>query len=254
MPKPLLECQLCARRYDVAAVSRREYFAETLICRQCYGAMQRQNTAVSCFGKRDKKGSWGYDKHAIECQSLCPDRSVCAAVVGAKGFRYRRLEHEAWRWLQRVLRMVALIDNQPRDRYFDRLGMRDQCRLLNLRVWSLRYKVSCHEILGILLEYYARVRRKGSRSIGIRASTLCGVRSRTIIKEAVQERYPGSENKIASRAEAQRILVGGYRRYVSTILGPIEQVAVSYQQKVGKERLRLRGLGFQRPWRQNPWR
>ena len=79
-------CVVCASRFSEAAVRDGTFFLETLVCLNCYQRMYRQPRSVSCFGKdtlRQKGGGhqYGFDPHALECKSVCPDRNICQTFV-----------------------------------------------------------------------------------------------------------------------------------------------------------------------------
>ena len=79
-----IECLLCCKRYDWGDILAGRYWLETLICSGCYGVMQRQPHAVSCFGKPNMHDGprllRGYDPTGVECRDLCPDRHICRRV------------------------------------------------------------------------------------------------------------------------------------------------------------------------------
>lgn len=82
----------------------------------------------------------------------------------------------------------------------------DSYRLLNLEVWSQRYKVSWGIILGILIPYYQkRIKlRKRTTGLGIKIATLTGEFSRCLLVDVLAEFYPNNEN--LSEWQWQRLL------------------------------------------------
>ena len=80
-----LECLLCTLRYSDRDVLDGLYWIDTMVCSKCYTRMQRMPYEESCFGKpcvmRDGKVvQYGYNRNAVECDSLCPDRRQCASL------------------------------------------------------------------------------------------------------------------------------------------------------------------------------
>ena len=82
-----VECLQCKRRFSFDALALLD--VQTLICGYCYAAMQAQPHELSCFGKptvefASGKKLLGYNENAKECQHYCPDRCICALIVGEK--------------------------------------------------------------------------------------------------------------------------------------------------------------------------
>ena len=92
---------------------------------------------------------------------------------------------EADDWQGKVIR----VQKQLKQRAFQNLGVDNKIRLLNLKVWCQRYHVSLHWILETLYKKY----RPGGYNL--RVATMCGVRAREIIEEAVLSDFPGGENE-----------------------------------------------------------
>lgn len=90
---------------------------------------------------------------------------------------------------------IARLDKVPPGQVYLRYTERQQLLLLNLRVWSVRYRVPLIFITRTLLQYYHRVRGGRQGVLGISLRTLCGQRSQQIVEEAVVRAYPALENE-----------------------------------------------------------
>lgn len=85
-PTRALECSVCAARYSREDILSDLYQITTKVCSECYARMQAAPHGVHCFGKPDfilfdGARLLGYSRTARECQELCPDRALCAAVA-----------------------------------------------------------------------------------------------------------------------------------------------------------------------------
>jgi hypothetical protein len=83
---PALECLLCQAKYSRVQILAGEYDSETLVCSKCYAIMQKMPHEKSCFGKPSMrflsgKVQQGYDAAAVECNRICPDRTVCRKII-----------------------------------------------------------------------------------------------------------------------------------------------------------------------------
>jgi hypothetical protein len=86
-----------------------------------------------------------------------------------------------------------------------RFKKEDQVRLLKFRTWSMRYKISIAEILDItvpLLKEHLKhiVQRYG---IGVPIKVLTGPGALSMLRSALERKYPGDEHLLAWR-EAER--------------------------------------------------
>ena len=73
--KQLLWCLLCQNKFCIRDIEEGTYLAQTGICAECYGEMQK--SSETCFGKENKARVRGYDESTLECSQFCPDRKVC---------------------------------------------------------------------------------------------------------------------------------------------------------------------------------
>src|ERR1700679_2847856 len=77
----------------------------------------------------------------------------------------------------------------------------DQYRLLTLRAWEIKYKVSLENILQILLPFWERFVQRRSKKmkkagLNVRVSTLTGKKSEQVLKDQLSKLYPSSEHRI----------------------------------------------------------
>ncbi len=89
MARSGVECTICAKRFSSADIEAGEYCLETMVCYNCYSMMQQLPHSISCFGKPTfitigGTRRLGYDERSVECQSICPDRTVCARIMRPK--------------------------------------------------------------------------------------------------------------------------------------------------------------------------
>lgn len=78
-------------------------------------------------------------------------------------------------------------------------------KLLNLKVWTMRYSVNLEFILKTLLDRYAKYRKVPDTNIltlGLAPAMLCGPTSREAIETAIAEAFPDGENERLARQEA----------------------------------------------------
>ena len=79
----------------------------------------------------------------------------------------------------------------------------DLIKLLNWRVWCMRYVIGPRFIIETLLGYHHRHRRPSFNpsivTFGVRLATLTGVPARHHVEEAVLQRYPNGENVYMAR-------------------------------------------------------
>lgn len=103
---------------------------------------------------------------------------------------------------------VALIDSLLRKQFNKQLfypKQDDQYRLLKLRVWSERHKVSIGYILSVLVPHYEKMaykhsnkpREKVSKGIGTTISVLTGPSAEAYLVEQMAKDFPDSENVVS---------------------------------------------------------
>ena len=127
------------------------------------------------------------------------------------------LDIEAADWSLRVVQSLITIENtsnstvkyQIEDTWIDRsvLGRR---RMLNWKVWSMRYNVSLEFILGFLLQRYGYMRRKKPPHlvIGLPTASITGESARDALERYVDDVYPGRENH-SDRNHRDHIMIFG---------------------------------------------
>lgn len=130
-------------------------------------------------------------------------------------------------------------------------------RLLNFKVWSVRYCVPPEFILHVLFEHYRYVRQSRQMdelTLGVGIPQLTGAKSRQVVEEAVLKTYPSGENyrdsKLQMRARFWNLRPIGHLRYSN-----LDEMNRAYTEAI-KHRRKLidRSHPFTRPWRGNPWR
>jgi hypothetical protein len=94
---------------------------------------------------------------------------------------------------------------EEHNRQLFRMSEKDSYRLLMLRNWTQKYKVTLSYIVGVLLDHYgtwAKKYRSGkSKGLGIRIPTLCGQHSEAYLKERIRKDFPENENIAAWQFE-----------------------------------------------------
>lgn len=152
--------------------------------------------------------------------------------------------------LKRLHRGTPPIEAQP----FIPSNGENGLRLLNLKVWSLRYSVNLDFILAFLLDvYFAKIRRKPDGDdlrLGVSIATLTGNKARQALEEEITKVFPGGENIRAAREEARRLV---HPIDPLGILPAGDDMIAAYEAAMNK-RLRLRRARFtsKRAWRGNP--
>ncbi len=158
-----------------------------------------------------------------------------------------------------VLRTTAKIDGVPFHGAFKacKLQDREAPRILNLKVWCLRYDVSLEQVLRILFSYFENVRHPSTNktvTLGISVKALCGNRSREILEEKLSRDNVSSENLLAKACEIKR-----QKAFTSATInqtGNLFEATRAYIQATEKRRRRFSKYSYfsRRPWRNNPWR
>lgn len=145
----------------------------------------------------------------------------------------------------------------------------DAIRLLKLRVWSERYKVSVHYIVCRLIPYYRKMahnfrRRPDSKGIGVTIAVLTGKAAEEKLREFIAKDFPDGEN-VADWKESERArcialadpeaLVGKPKPFLHYT--SIKSFLDSYTSRIGslqREQTKLDKKMAKQPWRGNPWR
>ncbi len=141
------------------------------------------------------------------------------------------------------------------------IRIKEPIRLLNLRVWSLRYHVSLEFILQALWPRYRRMRKPMMREHGRESviffsltAQLTGEASRAILERVVSQTYPGGENY---RAYLQTIRDKGMHVNLAPILTheftSARELIDVYTETI-QHRKEKRTARYNRPWRDNPWK
>ena len=86
-----------------------------------------------------------------------------------------------------------------------RLKKEDEIRLLRLKQWEEKYRVSISYILGKLIPFWTQKYAKYSKAVfGTTISTLVGSVSEKVLQEAVAKDYPDGENEKRWKAMTQQ--------------------------------------------------
>lgn len=83
-----------------------------------------------------------------------------------------------------------------RKSYFNvKISHIDETRLLVLRTWALRYRVTVEEILDLLVPTMRKQRTlKKTAFLGFQIATLTGQWGETLLQEKLKKRYPNGQN------------------------------------------------------------
>lgn len=116
-----LECGRCQHRFSEHDVCCYRFFPDNHLCYKCCKELQRADHKVSCFGKLTVGKRLGYERSAIECKELCPDRRVCVMFAEGSVVKMRELTQEA---RQKALRFLLAKDRhgKPPSRVAFRAG------------------------------------------------------------------------------------------------------------------------------------
>ncbi len=169
-------------------------------------------------------------------------------------FFQRQLKYQAMAWEVRVQACLRKI--RHRDVWL-KLDTTAQIRLLNLKVWTLRYNVSLEFILTTLIRYYQKHNpsARTSSALGFSPAQLCGRASEEIVREAVKEQMPDNASK--ARADLRHKMVGAIRPIPAPKADDnLDTYCQHYQRWCEKRRSKAERAAdkFRRPWRGNPWR
>lgn len=112
----------------------------------------------------------------------------------------------------RITGLVSQIASEEFQKRIYRISDMDGMRLLRLKLWSRRYKVSIRFILQVLIPFWTRQFNKAGRfrssSLGVRIITLTGRKSEEVLKEAIATAYPARENELEWRWEERERCLG----------------------------------------------
>lgn len=150
----------------------------------------------------------------------------------------------------------------------------DQYRLLRLRVWSERYKVSISYILSVLIPHFERISNKYrgnarstvSKGIGTTISVLTGQAAESILVEHLERSYPDNEHVISWKQDKQKECLAILAEQDEIILKKPKTVlqyptlkayTKAYSERIDNKRKIEEKLVVQlsrQPWRGNPFR
>ncbi len=161
------------------------------------------------------------------------------------------------------------VREQRRARLF--LSEKDKLRLLRLRIWSMRYKISILEILDLIVPVFRKkFRLKGQgKGLGIPVSTLTGAVAEEILQDRLTEQYPDGANitawKFAERErqldaermdEADGMAVREPKMPTLLEVGDVAEYSRIYAERVAQTRAAQSNQDWRkrRMYRDNPWR
>jgi hypothetical protein len=150
----------------------------------------------------------------------------------------------------------------------------DQYRLLKLKVWSERYKVSVGYILSVLIPYFEKLaykhsrrpREKVSKGIGTTIATLTGPSAEAYLSEQILKDFKDGENALAwkedKKEECLRILDAEEGIVKKKPKGVLAYKSIAAYRKAYMERIKhtrdeqdkLTKQLAKQPWRGNPFR
>jgi len=150
----------------------------------------------------------------------------------------------------------------------------DQYRLLKLRVWSERHKVSIAYILSVLIPHFERIaykhsrrpREKVSKGIGTTIPILTGSTAESFLVEQILKDFPDNENVISWREEKRDECLRkisqeddvATRKPKSvldyTSLAAFRKAYIARIHNTQSTEEKLAKQIAKQPWRDNPWR
>jgi hypothetical protein len=123
----------------------------------------------------------------------------------------KQLNKTALRYAKRVEDYLQVYQGKNVRNVMLYLSEGDQLRLLTLRAWEMKYKVSLKFILSTLLPFWQSFlknkTKKISRGLGVRISTLTGKKSEQILRDAISRTYPDNENVLVWMAERREEII-----------------------------------------------
>ena len=122
---------------------------------------------------------------------------------------YRLLNSLSKDYVFRVEDILSSIRNEKVKLWITEL---DRYRLLTLRTWELKYKISLKTILQVLLPFWQGFikRRTKTKGLGIRVSTLVGKKSEEILIMHLNKVYPRNEHKMLYISQEQERITQVY--------------------------------------------
>lgn len=146
-----------------------------------------------------------------------------------------------------------------RDKITFRITEQDQFKLYQLQIWAWRYKVPVAYVVRTLLVYWqARMPRHFKRkkgALGLRISTLVGVKSKNYLLQRLQEEFPNNENEAEWRVQNIMSLVPSAGDRDIAVVSP-NQFMKEYIARVHQSRERItkaKAKFKRRAFRDNPF-
>ena len=126
-----------------------------------------------------------------------------------------RIANEIESWYRSVEKALVVADRRVKERenlfvpYYPKVllpsSRRDLIRMLNWKVWCMRYHINLETLLTILLQWQQKNRAGTNRkelTLGISVAVLTSVGARQVVEEAVTRMYPSGENQEADLSPA----------------------------------------------------
>jgi len=176
--------------------------------------------------------------------------------VPRQSFQVRRkvrvqLERECYIWQHIVEAELSRVVGRTIRMRLTRL---DQQRLLTLRAWATRYKVSLHFILSLLLSFWLKkgFKNRTDSYLGVRISSLTGKRSKRLLEDEVLKQFPNNEHIAAWKSE--RLLELCFAPFSMAVTSNPEQFGEAYVEAIKKRQAEAepRQKWLRRPFRDNP--
>ena len=174
--------------------------------------------------------------------------------------RIRMLKDTAHNWSMVV--EAALKKEHGKNLRAKHLTPKDRYRLLSLRTWMLKYKLSLEEILGVLVPIwsgYIKSRKVVSaESLGFMVSTLCGDKSQEILERHIKKTYPHDEHIATWRQEKQETFMRKRKILEFYQAGSLKTYVDQYHKDALEERAYVTKFitsrkRTRRRWLDSPW-
>jgi hypothetical protein len=169
-------------------------------------------------------------------------------------------------FVHEVEAVVTKIRNEENEKCTLYLTDKDKYRLLILRSWTIRYKVSLRYILNQLLPFWEsfiqrRSKKMKSRGLNVQVSTLTGKKSEDILKQCIEKDYPNNLNiSLWKTSEQERLYKAALEAELAGIkvrqpnIKTLERYVTYYKYSVSREVKRRERVerSFQKmPYRDN---
>ena len=168
---------------------------------------------------------------------------------------HKELQRETLAWKLQVEESLKRHEIQHFQGRYEQPGSHNSIRLLNWKVWSLRYGVSLNWIIDHLLQYYAKARRGSPNSLGISITTLTGEKAQQALMAMLAQEFSSKENLAVRRTALQIKMIQLPSRIQTKKEITVNQYIKEYRSKAMQLRHKFTSgqQKFRRSWRGNPW-